>query len=34
MSDPGGNATCLGIAGPYRGKVYRWVHDEPPSELD
>jgi hypothetical protein len=31
MSDPGGNAACLGLAGPHRGKVYRWVHDEPPA---
>jgi hypothetical protein len=31
-SDPGGNATCLGLTGSYRGKVYRWVHDEPPAE--
>jgi hypothetical protein len=32
MSDPGGNAACLGLTGPYRGIVYRWVHDEPPAE--
>jgi hypothetical protein len=32
MSDPGGNAACLGLTGPHRGKVYRWVHDEPPAE--
>lgn len=32
MSDPGGNATCLGLSGPHRGRVYRWVHDEPPAE--
>jgi SMI1 / KNR4 family (SUKH-1) len=32
MSDPGGNAACLGLTGSHRGKVYRWVHDEPPSE--
>jgi hypothetical protein len=32
MGDPGGNAACLGLTGPHRGKVYRWVHDEPPAE--
>jgi hypothetical protein len=32
MSDPGGNATCLGLTGPHRGWVFRWVHDEPPAE--
>src|SRR5262249_50798587 len=32
MRDPGGNAACLGLTGPHRGKVYRWVHDEPPAE--
>jgi hypothetical protein len=32
LSDPGGNAACLGLTGPHRGKVYRWVHDEPPAE--
>ena len=32
MKDPGGNAVCLGLTGPHRGKVYQWVHDEPPAE--
>jgi hypothetical protein len=32
MGDLGGNAACLGLTGPHRGKVYRWVHDEPPAE--
>jgi hypothetical protein len=22
----------LGLTGPHRGKVFRWVHDEPPAE--
>lgn len=34
MGDPGGNATCLAVAGPRRGQVFRWVHDEPPSAGD
>jgi hypothetical protein len=32
MDDPGGNAVCLGLTGTYRGKVYFWVHDYPPSD--
>lgn len=32
MSDPSGNGFCLGLIGKYHGKVYFWVHDEPPSE--
>jgi hypothetical protein len=32
MSDPGGNATCLGLTGKHRGVVFQWIHDEPPSE--
>jgi hypothetical protein len=30
MDDPGGNAICLGIRGPHRGKVYFWDHEEEP----
>jgi hypothetical protein len=30
MSDPGGNAICLGLTGKYRGRVYFWIHDEQP----
>ena len=32
MSDPGGNAARLGLTGPHRGEVYRWVRDGPPAE--
>jgi hypothetical protein len=32
MSDPGGNAACLGLTCPHHGMVYRWVHDEPPAD--
>jgi SMI1 / KNR4 family (SUKH-1) len=31
MGDPGGNGICLGLTGPYRGRVYFWVHDEQPA---
>ena len=31
MGDPGGNGICLGLSGPYRGRVYFWVHDEQPA---
>ena len=30
MDDPFGNAICLGIRGPHRGKVYFWDHEEEP----
>jgi hypothetical protein len=30
MGDPGGNGICLGLTGPYRGRVYFWIHDEQP----
>jgi hypothetical protein len=31
MGDPGGNGICLGLTGPYRGRVYFWIHDEQPA---
>jgi hypothetical protein len=31
MDDPFGNAICLGVSGPHRGRVYFWDHEE---ELD
>jgi hypothetical protein len=31
MGDPGGNGICLGMTGPYRGRVYFWIHDEQPA---
>jgi hypothetical protein len=30
MDDPFGNAICLGVSGPYRGRVYFWDHEEEP----
>ncbi len=30
MSDPGGNAICIGLTGKHRGRMYFWVHDEQP----
>ncbi|MEO8361909.1 MAG: SMI1/KNR4 family protein [Vicinamibacteria bacterium] len=30
MDDPFGNAFCLGIEGPSRGRVYFWDHEEEP----
>jgi hypothetical protein len=30
MDDPGGNGICIGLTGPYRGRVYFWIHDEQP----
>jgi hypothetical protein len=32
IGDPGGNGICLGLTGSYRGRVYFWIHDEPPAE--
>jgi hypothetical protein len=30
MDDPFGNAICIGISGPYHGRVYFWDHEEEP----
>ncbi|MDX2219354.1 MAG: SMI1/KNR4 family protein [Burkholderiales bacterium] len=32
MDDPSGNAICLGLRGPYTGKVYLWDHEEEPDD--
>ena len=32
LDDPFGNATCVGIRGPHRGKVYFWDHERIPDE--
>jgi hypothetical protein len=34
MDDPFGNAICLGISGPYRGRVYFWDHEQEPEPED
>src|SRR5262245_50762223 len=34
MDDPFGNAICLGISGPYRGRVYFWDHEQEPDSED
>jgi hypothetical protein len=34
MDDPFGNAICLGISGPYRGRVYFWDHEQEPDPED
>jgi cell wall assembly regulator SMI1 len=31
MDDPFGNAICLGVDGPSRGKVFFWDHEVPPT---
>ena len=31
-SDPGGNLICLSVAGPDRGRVYFWFHEEESDE--
>ena len=30
MDDPFGNATCIGLKGEYRGKIYFWDHENEP----
>lgn len=30
MDDPFGNAICIGLAGPYRGRIYFWDHENEP----
>ncbi len=32
IGDPFGNATCIGIRGKHRGKVYFWDHENVPEE--
>jgi hypothetical protein len=34
MDDPFGNAICLGIRGPYRGRAYFWDHEQEPDSED
>ena len=31
MDDPFGNAICLGMRGPYHGKLYFWDHEHEPA---
>lgn len=33
-NDPGGNEILLGVNGEYQGKVYFWIHDIEPDEMD
>lgn len=32
MNDPFGNAICLGLSGPHRGRVYFWDHENEPDD--
>ncbi len=32
MDDPFGNAICIGLSGPHRGRVYFWDHENEPDD--